>query len=170
MVLTTQANDVLDVWWNLVAIFSGGVLGLFLLGFLSRRVTSRMAALAVVFGELVIVWATFSPTKYWPESLDLLRNPLNSLLTLVLGTLVILVVGLAGSLLWARGTSGPNKLDLAERQVECRRPKRGHKIDDRPNGGNYLWRTVPVRGCDRPRNFAARGGVFSLRFGQIGIN
>jgi hypothetical protein len=54
---------------------------------------------AVVVGELAIVWATFSPTKYWPQSWDALRNPLNSYLTLVLGTAVILAVGLAGSLL-----------------------------------------------------------------------
>jgi SSS family solute:Na+ symporter len=85
------------VWWELVGIFSGGILGLFLLGFISRRVTSGVAAIAVVAGEVAIVWATFSPTRFWPNAWDSFSNPLNSLLTLVLGTLVILVVGLVGS-------------------------------------------------------------------------
>jgi SSS family solute:Na+ symporter len=73
------------------------VLGLFLLGFLSRRVTSGMAAIAVTIGVLFIVWATFSPKGFWPAAWSEFRSPFHNLLTVVLGTLVILAVGLAGS-------------------------------------------------------------------------
>jgi SSS family solute:Na+ symporter len=94
-----RAESILDAWWQLAGVFSGGVLGLFLLGFLSRRATSHIAAFAVVVGVAIILWATLSPTKYWPQQLDGYRNPLDTLLTIVLGTLVILVFGLAGSIL-----------------------------------------------------------------------
>lgn len=97
MIQATKLFNVLDVWWDLAGILSGGILGLFLLGFLSRRVTSRMAAIAVTIGVLVIVWATFSPTEFWPAAWSGFRSPLHNLLTVVLGTLVILAIGLAGS-------------------------------------------------------------------------
>ena len=97
MIQATKLFNVLDVWWDLAGILSGGILGLFLLGFLSRRVTSGMAAIAVTIGVLVIVWATFSPKEFWPAAWSEFRSPLHNLLTVVLGTLVILAIGLAGS-------------------------------------------------------------------------
>jgi SSS family solute:Na+ symporter len=97
MIRATRLFNVLDVWWDLAGIFSGGILGLFLLGFLSRRVTSRQAALAVTVGVLVIIWATFSPKQFWPQAWSDFRSPLHNLLTVVLGTLVILAIGLASS-------------------------------------------------------------------------
>ena len=88
------AESILDVWWQMAGIFSGGILGLFLLGFISRRVTSRIAAVAVAVGILVILWATFSKTAFWPQHFDSIRNPFNNLLTIVVGTLAILAIGL----------------------------------------------------------------------------
>jgi SSS family solute:Na+ symporter len=102
-----SAESILDVWWQLAGIFWGGVLGLFLLGFISRRVTNRVAATAVVFGVLVILWATLSQTIYWPERLYALRNPLDSLLTIVVGTLVILGLGLTSARFLKPATSRP---------------------------------------------------------------
>jgi SSS family solute:Na+ symporter len=99
---TKVIENVLDVWWDLAGIFSGGILGLFLLGALSRRVTSGVAAIAVTIGVLVIVWATFSPKAFWPEAWSAYRSPLHNLLTVVLGTLVILAIGLVGSLIAGR--------------------------------------------------------------------
>jgi SSS family solute:Na+ symporter len=101
--LTKVFNNVLDVWWALAGIFSGGILGLFLLGALSRRATSRIAAIAVTIGLIVIVWAAFSPVDVlWPDAWNAYRNPLHNNLTVVLGTFLILAIGLAGSFL-----SGP---------------------------------------------------------------
>jgi SSS family solute:Na+ symporter len=91
-----EAETILDVWWELAGIFSGGILGLFLLGYISRRATSRLAALAVALGVIVILWATLSQTSYWPTQWESARNPFDNLLTIVLGTLTILIVGLAG--------------------------------------------------------------------------
>lgn len=99
-----ESKNVLDVWWILSGIFSGGVLGLFLLGFISKRVTSRTAAVAVIAGTLVIFWASVSPTDYWPAQWNAVRSTFNSVLTIVLGTVVILLVGLVGGLFSARAS------------------------------------------------------------------
>ena len=78
----------LDTWWSLAGIFSGGMLGLFLLGILSQRAKSFEAATGVVIGVLVITWASLSPGQetWW-------ANPLHSFMTIVIGTLTIFTVG-----------------------------------------------------------------------------
>jgi len=89
-----RVQSALDAWWELASIFSGGMLGLFLLGFISRRARSPAAATGVVLGVLVILWMTFSPTSTWPESLAMFRSPFHGFMITVIGTLAILLVGL----------------------------------------------------------------------------
>lgn len=96
-------KSVLAAWWEWASIFSGGMLGLFLLGLISRRAGSRAAATAVIVGVLVIIWMSLSTRAGWPRAWDSLRSPFHSSMIIVIGTATILVVGvLAG---WAsRGT------------------------------------------------------------------
>ncbi|MFH1264844.1 MAG: sodium:solute symporter, partial [Planctomycetota bacterium] len=89
-----RVRSTLDVWWQLAGIFSGGMLGLFLLGLISRRAKNAAAATAVVSGILVILWMTLSASPVWPEALEPLRTPFHSLMIVVNGTLTILLVGL----------------------------------------------------------------------------
>ena len=56
-----------------------------------------MAAVAVAVQVLVILWATISPTATGPQQWKSIRNPLDPLLTVVLATGVVLVIGLVGS-------------------------------------------------------------------------
>jgi SSS family solute:Na+ symporter len=86
----------LDIWWMLSGIFSGGMLGLFLLGILSRRAGNPAAITGVVLGFLVICWMTFSP--WLPGDLQWLRSPFHEYFITVLGTLVIFFTGLLISL------------------------------------------------------------------------
>jgi SSS family solute:Na+ symporter len=85
----------LDARWQLAGIFSGGVLGLFLLGLISHRADNASAIIATLAGVLVIAWMTLSPTPYWPAPLASLKSPFHGFLVTVLGTLTILIVGLA---------------------------------------------------------------------------
>jgi SSS family solute:Na+ symporter len=88
-----QVASVLDAWWKLAGIFSGGMLGLFLLGMISRA--GNAAAITAVFvGVLGIVWMTLSTADRWPDGLSHLRNPMHSYMTTVVGTLTILLIGL----------------------------------------------------------------------------
>jgi SSS family solute:Na+ symporter len=86
-----QVRSALDAWWGLAGIFSGGMLGLFLLGQLARRATSRTAAIGVAAGVAVIVWMTLSPR--WDKAPDFLRSPFHGFLIIVFGTAAILLVG-----------------------------------------------------------------------------
>jgi SSS family solute:Na+ symporter len=92
-------KSLLDAWWTLSGIFAGGVLGLFLLGFISRRADRPAAVSAVVIGVLVIFWMTLSPRlpadSPW-------RNPLHTNMVIVAGTLAIFLVGVLFTKLRAR--------------------------------------------------------------------
>src|SRR5207237_9182764 len=85
-----------DVWWELAGILSGGMLGLFLLGVLSKRASSRAAAAGVIAGVAVITWMTASRWGWIPQAL---RSPFHPNLIIVFGTLTILGVGFLASMI-----------------------------------------------------------------------
>lgn len=102
-----RIKSALDAWWQMAGILSGGMLGLFLLGFLSRRANHVSAAVGVLSGLLLILWMTFSPQ--WPEALAAWRSPLHGFLIVAMGTTAILLVGsLTAWLLSLRSGPGRN--------------------------------------------------------------
>ncbi|MDR0712028.1 MAG: sodium/solute symporter [Prevotellaceae bacterium] len=78
-----KVKSALDAWWSLASIFSGGMLGLFLLGYLVKRIKSAYAGAAVAVGALIISWM----------SLPVFHSPFHSYLTIVFGTTAIFLVG-----------------------------------------------------------------------------
>lgn len=82
-----RVKSALDAWWALSSVFSGGMLGLFLLGYLSRKARNAEALIGVVLGVLTIAWITLLQ-KLWP-----LPTVLHTNLSIVLGTLVIFLTG-----------------------------------------------------------------------------
>jgi SSS family solute:Na+ symporter len=86
-------ESVLDAWWGLASIFSGGMLGLFLLGYLSKKVRNIDAAIGVIVGALVIIWMSLSPLYFTSGKLIAFKSPFHSNLTIVIGTLVIFLIG-----------------------------------------------------------------------------
>lgn len=94
-----EAEAVLRVWWNLAGIFSGGMLGVFMLGYFARNVENVAAITGVVLGLLTIVWMSLSP-NYFTGSIEPYQNPLHSYLTIVIGTLVIFLVGFLMTLVY----------------------------------------------------------------------
>ncbi len=86
-------ESVLDAWWGLASIFSGGMLGLFLLGYLSKAVRNIDAVIGVIVGVLVIVWMSLSPIYFTKGGLLAFKSPFHSNLTIVFGTLAIFLVG-----------------------------------------------------------------------------
>ncbi len=94
-------RSVLDAWWTLSGIFTGAMLGLFMLGFLSRRAGTRAAVTGVCLGVLLISWMTFTPLPadggspiiaWWP---DALRSPFHPFLISVFGSTTIVLTGMA---------------------------------------------------------------------------
>ncbi|MGC2166900.1 MAG: sodium:solute symporter [Gallionella sp.] len=58
-----NAKTALDVWWDMSAVFGGGMLGLFLSAVLLPKLKSRQAMFATLTGLLFVAWATGS--KLW---------------------------------------------------------------------------------------------------------
>lgn len=96
----TKVKSTLDAWWALSSIFSGGMLGLLLLGFFSRNVKNWHAMAGVAVGILVICWISLSPTYFTTEGWISFRSPLHANLAIVLGTTAIFVVGFVASSLF----------------------------------------------------------------------
>ena len=88
-----HVKSALDAWWNLQGIFAGGMLGLFLLGMISKRARNAPAVAAVVCGVFVISWMSLSKTGSWPAALKDWSNPLHSFMTIICGTTAIVMIG-----------------------------------------------------------------------------
>lgn len=97
-------KSVLDAWWGLASIFSGGMLGLFLLGYLSKRVRNIDAVIGVIIGAIIIIWMSLSPIYFNKGNLLVFRSPFHSNLTIVFGTLAIFLVGFVLMKLFSKKT------------------------------------------------------------------
>ena len=75
-----SVQSALDAWWALASIFSGGMLGLFLLGYISRKARNFDAVLGVDCGVILVCWIVISPFVH-------------ANLAIVFGTLLIFLVG-----------------------------------------------------------------------------
>ena len=91
-----NVKSALDAWWKLASIFSGGMLGLFLLGIFSQVKKVIGAVFGVIAGLLVIIWLSAGPLVFGE---DIAGSQLHSYLTIVLGTATIFLVGFIFSLL-----------------------------------------------------------------------
>ena len=91
--LMMKVDGVLDAWWKLASIFSGGMLGLFLLGVVCHSVKRAHAVVAVILGLLTIAWMSLSPLINEGSPFYRFHSPLHTYLTIVFGTTVIFLVG-----------------------------------------------------------------------------
>jgi SSS family solute:Na+ symporter len=89
-----NAKSALDTWWKMASIFSGGVLGLFLLSAFTKIQNRLSAIIGVSVGLLIIVWMTV--TSLASDKIPVVHP----YLTIVFGTSAIFIVGtLLGSVL-----------------------------------------------------------------------
>jgi SSS family solute:Na+ symporter len=86
-------ESALDAWWSLASIFSGGMLGLFLLGYFSKKAMKIDAVIGVIIGVAVIVWMSLSPLYFTEGKCLAFRSPFHTNLTIVFGTMTIFLVG-----------------------------------------------------------------------------
>ena len=91
--LMMRVDGVLDAWWKLSSIFSGGILGLFLLSLACRRPNRAGAIAGVAVGLLVIAWMSLSPLINEGSPFYEFRSPFHTYLTIVFGTTAIFLTG-----------------------------------------------------------------------------
>lgn len=82
-----QIESIIDAWWTLSSIFSGGMLGLFLLGYLVPRAKKIHALIGTIIGIVVIGWISLA------KPLGLPGIHLHEYLAIILGTMAIFVIG-----------------------------------------------------------------------------
>ncbi len=87
-----NVQSALDAWWKLASIFSGGMLGLFLLGFFTKKVNNFAAITGIITGIIIIGWISLSPLIF-TDSLRKLACPLHGYMAIVSGTTAILITG-----------------------------------------------------------------------------
>lgn len=88
-----NVKSALDAWWTMQGIFSGGMLGLFLLSLANRRLKVARALTACSLGLLVLLWISL-PNEFPALVPWLPKLPVHSFLAIVFATLVILLTGL----------------------------------------------------------------------------
>ena len=77
-----SVDGILDAWWKLASIFSGGMLGLFLLTLVCRNINKAAAIIAVIAGLIIIAYM----------SLPIFKSPIHTYLTIVFGTTAIFLI------------------------------------------------------------------------------
>lgn len=90
--IMSRFGEGFGLWQTLAGIFSGGMLGLFLLGFISKQTNNLVGIIATLAGLLMIIWMTISQTN--PDLFGRFTFAWNAYLIPVIGTLVILITGL----------------------------------------------------------------------------
>ena len=88
-----NVRSVLDTWWKLASIFSGGMLGLFLLAYFSKKVNNLSAVIGVAVGLLFIGWMSLSSIIFKTDDLKKYGSPFHEYLSIVFGTMAIFIIG-----------------------------------------------------------------------------
>ncbi|GAA4418039.1 sodium:solute symporter [Nibrella viscosa] len=94
-----NVKSALDAWWKLASVFSGGMLGIFLLGAFVEKINVRGAIIGVVLGLLLILWMSISPLVWTEGAAKAWASPFHSYLTIVFGTVTIFLTGFLATLL-----------------------------------------------------------------------
>ncbi|MGN6298540.1 MAG: sodium:solute symporter [Ginsengibacter sp.] len=97
-----NVKSALDAWWQLASIFSGGMLGIFLLAAFSRVAKSANALAGTIAGILVILWMSLSPL-IWGN--DTMATRFHSYLTIVFATVTIFFLGFLSAVLLQKNKS-----------------------------------------------------------------
>ena len=90
--LFIKVESILSLWWSLSGIFSGGMLGLFLLGYFCKKARSLPAVIGVLMGLSVIFWMSLSPILF-TGALEPFKSPFHSYMTIVFGTMTLFFGG-----------------------------------------------------------------------------
>jgi SSS family solute:Na+ symporter len=96
-----NVQSALDAWWKLASVFSGGMLGLFLLGAFVKTVHVKGAIIGVILGLIAILWLSLSPMVFTQEPLINFASPFHTYLTIVIGTMIIFFSGFLATI-WRR--------------------------------------------------------------------
>ena len=100
-----NVQSALDAWWKLASVFSGGMLGLFLLGAFVKVVNVKGTIIGVILGLIAILWLSLSPMVFTEGAMLKFASPFHTYLTIVIGTLIIFLTGFLATI-WNKKDGG----------------------------------------------------------------
>ncbi len=102
-IMMIHTKTALTLNWTLASIFSGGMLGLFILSLISQKIAKAGAITGVIGGALLIIYLTLSHMpEIWPKSWP--SSNLHNFLTIVIATLAIILLGFFVTILVGKKT------------------------------------------------------------------
>ena len=90
--LFSPEQSILDVWFAMASVFSGGMFGLFALGLISKKSTNSTAIISVATATLLVAWIGIS--SYFSNMPEHLKSPFHPFLARFIGTATVLFLGL----------------------------------------------------------------------------
>ena len=100
-----NVKSALDAWWKLASVFSGGMLGLFLLGAFVDKVNRKGAIVGMVLGVILILWMSLSPILWTDGKMQTYASPFHAYLAIVFGTMVLFMTGFLATILFSPKTT-----------------------------------------------------------------
>jgi SSS family solute:Na+ symporter len=110
--LSQTQGSALAIYYTATAIVAGGLAGLFLLAFLSRRVGPAAALLGIAANLLFTAYATLTMNGGKALNLHAYNYPWHEYTIGAIGNVLLLVVGLAAATIMSRGDGGHSDLTL----------------------------------------------------------
>ena len=101
--LNSRSGQVLEIYYSALSIFAGGILGLVLLAFISKKANSKGVGLGIIATVTVVAWASL--TKNNVIDLGAYNYTLHPYLIGLCSHITMFVVGYIGSLIFPDDTS-----------------------------------------------------------------
>jgi len=102
-----NVKSALDAWWKLASIFSGGMLGIFLLAAFSQVKKSGAAIAGIIAGIVLILYLSAGPLIFGK---NIPGGHLHGYLTIVFGTMAIFLTGFIASWIFQFKAKPPKNL------------------------------------------------------------
>jgi SSS family solute:Na+ symporter len=96
--LVTRTGQVLEIYYSALSIFAGGLLGLVILAFVSKKANSKGVGIGILFTIIVVAWASLTKNKV--IDLGSFNYTLHPYLIGLLSHITMFIIGYIGSLVF----------------------------------------------------------------------
>lgn len=134
-ILGHSKGGALSLWFSISAIASGGLAGLFLLAFLSRRATRQGVYCGILASVIFTAWATLTMSSKRTLDLGSFNYPWSDLMIGACAHIVLLVVGYVASLFFPPDLSKSSDMTLWQ-WLKIRKTRLDEPVAAIPQGRN----------------------------------
>ncbi|MHC4891450.1 MAG: sodium:solute symporter family transporter, partial [Planctomycetota bacterium] len=117
--LLTKVQSIVDAFFTFSAIIGGGMVGMFFLGLLTKRTSSKGLYIGLAIGVMFILWAALTKNQVVSEALPqwLPRYGIHIYWLGLLGNLVVFIAGYTASLVFSPGQRAEDGLTIYKSRI-----------------------------------------------------